>query len=505
MIATCHTKKILLLLLTTLFLFNSACKTDRTFDQILFGASKNNIYKEINETKLALVLENTIAEESKNLANPKFLSDFYKKNGFHAILLKRYLPDNQLSDLSRHILEADEHGLLPAVFNADSYLQKLNRVLGQDSIKTLDEAYKALAQLEIQTADNLLNYSNALSYGLLNPTKIFKRYYMDTKRPDSNSMAKVLNVKDLKIYLDSIQPTSESYKTLQKALTSSTIAPGKSEEETKKIIQANLERLRWKHSYDSGNMVYVNIPAFKLLLVQAGNPIKEMKVVVGTGRNNADKDKFSKHGTPAIDAPHSHETPILTSLIHSVQVNPVWNIPESIASKEILNHIQNDRFYLANNGIEVLENGKVIEEPELIDWVSISKDSLPYRFRQKPGVDNALGKIKFLFKNNSSVYLHDTPAQAAFGRDIRASSHGCVRVENPLGLAHFLFGDSEKFNVTKEEMESAGSNAKDISLEPKMTVVLDYHTLVANKGKIEFYPDIYGLDIVLHSHLRKRI
>ncbi len=505
MIRSRRTKKTLLLILTTIFLFNSSCNRDQTLDQILYKASKNKVYKEIDETEFASVLETIIVEEAKNLANPKFISNFYKKNGYQAVLLKRFLPDNQLEDLSHYLMEADKHGLSPAVFTADSYRQLFYKVLKQESINTLDEAYKALAQLEIRTANNLLNYSNALSYGLIDPTKILKRYYLEINRPDSVSMAKALNVTDLKTYLDSIQPASESYKTLQKALISSTIAPEKSEEETKKIIQVNLERLRWKHAYDSDNMVYVNIPAFKLKLVRAGRPVDEMKVVIGTGRNNDGKDEIGKLLTPVTDTPHSHETPVLSSLIHSVQVNPVWNIPESIASKEILNLIKNDRFYLANNGIEVLENGIVIENPEYIDWTSISKDNLPYRFRQKPGDDNALGKIKFLFENNSSVYLHDTPVQSAFERDVRASSHGCVRVEKPLDLAYFLFGDSEKFNITKNEIEGESTSAKDISLDSKITVVLDYHTLVVHEGKIQFFPDIYGQDIVLYSHLKKKL
>jgi murein L,D-transpeptidase YcbB/YkuD len=496
-----HNKRILFLFLTVLLLVQSACKKDRTFDQILYKVSKNNIYKEIDEAKFATVLEATIAEETKKLKHPTFILDFYKNNGFQAVLLKRYLPNHQLEDLSDYLSEADVHGLSPAIFNAEDYQKQIDKVMVKETIKSLDDAYEALAQLEIQTADKLLSYSNALSYGLLDPTKIFNRYYMETKRPDSSSMIKVLNEKDLKNYLDSIQPSSESYKILQKALTSSTTAPKKSEEETKKIIQANLERLRWKHSYDSLNMVYVNIPAFKLVVIQDGKPTEEMKVVVGTGRNNADKDEIGNHSKPLVDVPHSHETPVLSSLIHSVQVNPIWNIPESIASKEILNLIKNDRFYLANNGIEVLENEKVIEDPESIDWSAVSKENLPYRFRQKPGVDNALGKIKFLFKNNSSVYLHDTPAQAAFERDIRASSHGCVRVEKPLDLADFIFKDAEKFKFIKNEMEGTSTNAKDISLEPKMTVVLDYMTIVANREGIEFFPDIYGLDMVLYSHL----
>lgn len=503
MITAIPTKK-LFFIFFAVFLLQTACKNEQTINRLLFKTSKNNIYKEIDEQILASVLEKTIEEQAKNLTNPKFLKEFYKENNFQPVLLNQYLPDDQLKELYKHLINVDKHGLPPAMFNSDDYLTLLNEVLHKDAIKTVDDAYKAIVQLEIKTAENLLNYSNALNFGAIDPTKIFKRYYMETARPDNNTMKEVLKSKNLKTYLDSIQPTSENYKIVQQALASSTIAPGKSEEETKRTIQANLERLRWKHDYDSENMIYVNIPSFKLSLFKQGKLEKEIKTVVGTGRNNSGKDQISKHSKLVVDAPHAHETPVLSSLMHSVQVNPVWNIPESIASKEILKHVQNDRFYLANNGIEVLENEKIIENPESIDWSALSKDNLPYRFRQKPGDDNALGKIKFLFKNNSSVYLHDTPAQAAFKRELRASSHGCVRVAEPLDLAQFIFGDSDKFRTAKSEMESTSTTAKNINLDPKMTVVLDYHTIIAKNGKMEFFPDIYGLDIVLYTHLMKK-
>lgn len=496
-------KRTFTLLSIALILLQTACSKDKTLSEELFHASKNKIYKELDETKLAEVLKTILAEESNTLTNPKFVLNYYKENGFNAVLLKRYLPNDQLDSLSKRLNEADQHGLSPARFKAEAFKHLLQELLDKDSVKTINDAYKKLALLEIQIANSLLDYSNALSFGVVNPTNLFKRYYMETKRPDTTSMAKVLKTTDLTSYLDSIQPKSEEYKVLQQALVSNALAPGKTEEETKKIIQANLERMRWKHDYEYENMIYVNIPAFNLTVIQDNKPIETIKVVVGTGRNNSGNDEISKHDQPTIDAPHSHETPVLNSLIHSVQVNPEWNIPESIASKEILKYVQADRFYLANNGIEVLKNEKVIEDPESIDWSSISKENLPFRFRQQPGEDNALGKIKFLFKNNSSVYLHDTPAQAAFDRDVRASSHGCVRVAEPLSLAHHLFGDSEKYQTIKNDIENPKRNAKDISLDPKTTVVLDYQTLIVKDGKIIFYPDVYGLDIVLYTNLMK--
>lgn len=487
--------------LVFLFILFSACQKEQSLKQSLYKASNNKIYKHLDEAKLASTIEKVISEDKSQLNEAAFIADYYKNNGFQAVLLKRYLPNDELSTLIDYLKDANTHGLDPAVFNIQKYEVQVKQILGADNINNIDEAYTAIAKLEVQTADKLIHYSNVLEYGLIDPTKIFQRYYLEVKRPDSSSMKDAINAQNLKLYLDSIQPSSKDYKTLQRALLSSTTLPGKSEEESKKIIQANLERLRWKHDYDSSNMVYVNIPAFKLELIKGGKLVEEMKVVVGTGRNMSGEDEISKHGNIVKDSPHARETPMLTSLIHSVQVNPVWNIPESIASKEIINQVRNDPFYLVNNGIEVLQNEKVVEDPMSIDWSSVSKENLPYRFRQKPGDDNALGKIKFLFDNNSSVYLHDTPAQAAFQRDVRASSHGCVRVENPEGLARFVFDNNEKFQTVKSEMEGDNKQAKTIALDPKMTVVLDYQTLVTKDDKIQYFPDIYGLDIVLFTHM----
>src|SRR5690606_36004324 len=124
------------LILTAVLLINSSCNRDQTLDQIAYKASKNKIYKEIDETEFASVLESTITEETKNLTNPEFINNFYKKNGFQAILLKRYLPDDQLEHLTNYLMEADKHGLSPEVFTADSYRQEFDKVLNRESINT---------------------------------------------------------------------------------------------------------------------------------------------------------------------------------------------------------------------------------------------------------------------------------------------------------------------------------------------------------------------------------
>lgn len=480
-----------------LFIFSilvASCNREATIDRVLFKETKNKVYKDIDEAKLAEAVKNTL--DSEDLKNKEFLTDYYAKNGYQASMLMRFMPKGNLSLLVEHLSAASEHGLDEDYFGAQEYRRQYELVHAKDGIQSLDEAYGHIAALELATADALLNYSSTLQFGAINPNKVLARYYMETNQADSNFMTSVLNGGDLETLLGSIQPQSEVYALLQQALK----ADSGNNDDRSKTIKVNMERARWKHDIDSNEMIYVNIPAFRLDVYKDGKVANSMKTVVGTGRNNSDKLSFSEEKIK--DTPHSHETPVLSSMIHSVQVNPVWNIPESIAGKEILKYVQADRFYLSNAGIDVIQDGKVLENPENLDWSSYSAGNLPFRFRQRPGDENALGKIKFLFKNNSSVYLHDTPAQAAFDRDVRASSHGCVRVAEPLDLANALYGSGDKYNTIKSDMESDDQErAKDIELEPQIQVVLDYVTAENKDNTLVIHPDVYGLDRVIYSYL----
>lgn len=475
-----------ILLVSFIFLLIlTSCNRESTLGSILSKETKNDVYKNIEEEKLAVVLQSTLEQKESNLKNKTFLANYYKQNGYQATLIKKFIPDDKLNLLAERLANSLEHGIGSGYFHADNYQTLLNAINSKETIKTEEEAYEGLAKLEIATADALISYSNALQYGVINPNKILRHYYIETKRPDSVFMKSILTSTDLTSLLDSIQPTSPLYLALQKELKSNVAIEDQKGKETSKTIMVNMERARWKQDFDASNMVYVNIPAFQLDVFKDGKSVINMKVVVGaTG----------------------HETPVLASKIHSVQVNPVWNIPKSIAGKEMLKHVQEDRFYLVNSGIDVLEDGKVIEDSENIDWSVFSPEDLPYRFRQRPGNENALGKIKFLFKNNSSVYLHDTPAQTAFEKDNRALSHGCVRVAKPLDLAQALFGKGNKFNRIKNEMESTEQmEANDIALSPQMQVVLDYTTIDLRNNTLYFYSDIYGEDTVLYPYLKSGI
>jgi murein L,D-transpeptidase YcbB/YkuD len=491
--------------LCALLLTTESCKKTRRSDmaQTIYKVNKNKAFNKVTPEGFAPVFEKVLAEKKKSLQNPVQITSFYQQNGLDPVLVLDHMAGDDLKTLAAYLKRSGEHGLDPKMFQAEQINNLVNKFYSKNAIKTTEEAYQNMAELEVMLANSLINYTNALQYGVISPRKIYARYYTETKRPDSASMNKVFAISNLKTFLDSVQPKSPQYLALQKALKENVQVPGKTPEETDRMLKVNLERLRWKNKPTQSKYVIVNIPDYRLDVMENGNSILNMKVCVGEGRNIDRADNLVEYDeSDKKDRPFSRETPQLNSMIYSVQVNPIWNIPQSIATKEIMVKAAEDPYYLANNNIDAYKDGKVVEDPETIDWASAGKDE--YAFKQRPGDDNALGKIKFLFKNNSSVYLHDTPAKLAFNKPMRAVSHGCVRVERPLDLAHALFGDGDQYQKIEQYMGMDNPDPSNLQVPKKMPVYLTYITCWPDaNGRLQFRPDVYGLDIVLFAHLNK--
>ncbi|WP_443947578.1 L,D-transpeptidase family protein [Pedobacter sp. AW1-32] len=431
------------------------------------------------------------------------MQEFYASHNFEPLLCDKFLADDALAGSIQTLSGASSHGIDPKIFHIDALKAKLETVTSREKIKNVDDAYQALIELEISAASSLTDYSNAMQFGLVSPRRIFAQYYTPVKRPDSISFRKVFETTDLKNFLDSVQPKAKSYLALQAALNAELKGAQGKDGERARTLMVNLERLRWSNRPEDDKYVWVNIPGFFLQVIEKNRVALQMKVCVGEGRDLSKQTELTEYDENDLnkDRPFNRETPQLKSLIHSVQVNPVWNIPQSIANKEITKYAAADRYYLSNNNIDVYHDGKLVDNPETINW---SDGAGGYSFKQRPGDDNSLGKIKFLFDNQSSVYLHDTPAKAAFSKTNRAVSHGCVRVEQPQELAHILFGDGEKFNRIKTGMASKNPKAEDIVLPNKTPVYLDYMTAwLGEDEKIQFVKDVYGLDAVLFTYLNK--
>lgn len=500
-------KSLLFSFILSLFLLTfQSCKKKRPeMANKLYKETHNKIFKKITPEGFSEVFKNVLDSEKSKLTYPQLIANFYDQNDYDPELIMDHLFNHDLDIAAAYFMKADEHGLNPQMFQTDEIRALLKKFHDKKAIKTVNEAYHDMADLELLYANALIKYSTTLQYGMVNPKKIYVRYYTETNLPDTATMTNVMQAHSLKNYLDSIQPKDRQYLALQKALTDMLHSSDSSQEEKKRTIIVNLERLRWKNKPTAQKYVIVNIPDYRLDVIENGKSVLNMKVCDGEGRNKNNQNTIvAYHDTAAVDRPFSRETPQLNSKIQNVEVNPVWNIPESIANKEVMVEAAKDRYYLSNKGIDVYKNGKLVDDPESIDWSTVAKGSSEYEFKQKPGDDNALGKIKFLFPNKSSVYLHDTPAKSAFDLPARDVSHGCVRLGQPQELALNLFGPGPKYDLIVKDMALDKPEPTSITLPRKVPVYITYVTCWADdNGTIQTRQDVYGLDIVLYASLKK--
>ncbi|MFC5282671.1 L,D-transpeptidase family protein [Pedobacter alpinus] len=450
------------------------------FGRDLAKAFKSKKYKDFDTTAYNEVFKAEFKKIKPQLHDPIWISKIYKEEDKGLTLLGGFLINGGLDKLQESLLNSRFHGLNPDYFHADKITDLLNQVKTK-KFKKVEDSYPLLAQLELYSADGLINYAGILKYGAVNPKTVLSRYYVSVKRPAIIEAKQALDQIDLVKFLESIQPKNGYYQRLMNLL----INDDKSENtaklstEDREKVYLSLERLRWPIQEYKGKYLLVNIPEYKLRLIEDNTTNLQMKVCVG------------KVG--------GHETPILSGMIDRMQVNPVWNIPESIASTEILGALQKDPYYLEAKNMVAYKNGELIEASN-VDWSNVNISE--YSFKQNPGADNSLGQIKFIFHNPYAIYLHDTPAKAMFKQDMRAVSHGCVRVEKPMDLAAFLLNDKAKSDRILKETETVIKgqkvDARWVMVKDKIPVFISYYTAwTDDDGNLISSKDVYGYDKLL--------
>ena len=225
-----------------------------------------------------------------------------------------------------------------------------------------------------------------------------------------------------------------------------------------------MERCRWISPTISKNKEYivVNIPAYRLIYIKNDSIALQSDVVVGTTMN---------------------QTVIFSGKLKYIVFSPYWNIPQSIIRNEVLPGIKKNPNYLANHNME-WNNGNV---------------------RQKPGVRNSLGLVKFIFPNSNNIYLHDTPSKSLFKRESRAFSHGCIRVAKPKELAETILSDDPNWNTEKIDVAMNLGSEKWYSLKSEIPVYIGYFTAWRDRnGNINFYEDVYKRDVQLQNFLTEK-
>jgi murein L,D-transpeptidase YcbB/YkuD len=249
-------------------------------------------------------------------------------------------------------------------------------------------------------------------------------------------------------------------------------------------IELNMERWRWLPESLGEHYIVVNSADFSMEVFEKGVPILSMRIVVGK--------------------PFWH-TPSFSSVMTYLVLNPSWNVPRNITFEELLPKIQEDPTYLETHGYQVLTGWGEEEmeiDPGTVNWGGVTRENIWFRLRQRPGVNNPLGRIKFMFPNEYDIYMHDTPAKGLFSLSVRTFSHGCIRIEKPMELALYLLRENPGWDP--ETLEAALEDGKEqtVRLNHPVRVHLLYRTAWADEdGTVNFREDIYGLDGPLEEAL----
>jgi len=256
-----------------------------------------------------------------------------------------------------------------------------------------------------------------------------------------------------------------------------------------RVTQLNdsLERWRWLPQEFSTLPVAVNIPEFVLRVFSPDHRIAlRMNVVVGKA--------------------FGHKTPVFAKNMKYIVFRPYWNIPLSIVRSEIVPALRKNSSYLSRKRLEITDQGGHVITSGVASANELTQlQSGRLMVRQKPGPDNALGLVKFMFPNEYNIYLHSTPTPQLFSQSRRDFSHGCIRVQQPAELAAFLLQNQPEWTLEKIKaaMESGPDNRQVNLLAPVPVVIVYMTAVVEENGEVYFFDDIYGNDSSLNDQLAK--
>ena len=523
------------LLFFILTLFIGSCQSDKveypnknlTLES--FGALRDSAYM-LSYSQITGVAERFSRKYSDSTLVDRNNRKYYRENN-PIVWSDRFGMAHQADTAMKYIRKGYEHGISPKAL----YLSNINDCYKRLKRLNFDKKHpinKVLGEFDYYMSKSFLRYTCGMQFGFIDPCDILNHFSED----DDTCQPKVLFdldiAKNSNEYIDSIralakhnkigsllaevQPTDSIYKQMQAMYIDIT----RHRPDTVKLDSAdvvrlllNMERLRWKPTLKRGNKyVEVNIPSYTVRGVDyERHYIEEMKVVVGK---------------------KNHNTPILSSMIKWVEINPQWTVPKKILRKETLVGYAKDKNYLAKHDLRVYEKVmkpnsdryqlKPVDIASLKNPNEILKEK--YSVRESRGKRSSIGRMIFRFENNFSVFLHGTPEDYMFRRENRGASHGCVRLERPIDLMLFLFNkekrnDSlliDKIRVatdlkprTKQGYEKYLKNKKNNEItyfsrlfDPSIPLFIRYFTVYPDrKDSLCFYKDNYKYDMVLWSYL----
>jgi murein L,D-transpeptidase YcbB/YkuD len=411
----------------------------------LAAASASSAPVAHGDTELGKLLDSgpelTVAGERVNIA---LLRRFYARHRFAPVWTDRQKQADALTDAVTH---AGDYGLSGERFHA-------NVLHSSETLPSLDR--------ELLLSDAFLSYADALARGVM-PIE---------HRPDDQALAPepvdvtatldaAIDDPDPAAALEALAPATPTYRLLRLALqnvhTDNPVG-GRTATNRLREIAVNLERERWLPRRLPPDRVWVNVADERLVLYRDDRPVFTTKVIVGQDERR-------------------NQSPEFQTMIKGITFNPPWNIPEDIATNEILPKANGDPDYLEKHNMVRLPNGVL---------------------QQRAGPNGALGHFLFDMQNRFDVYLHDTPSKDLFTRDNRRISHGCIRVENMRELAALLM----KQSVEDIDQTTATGETTDKNLPEPVPVFVVYQTAFADAdGKLQFRPDAYGRDAQVWQYL----
>jgi L,D-transpeptidase YcbB len=495
-----------------------------------------------------------------NERETRALQAVYLKRGYQPIWLSDRGPTPKARLLVERLERAGEQGLRPADYDADRLAAALR-----------DDAHQPRAALDLLLSRALVRYGADVKAGrIVRPRRATHGFYMQTVRPDPERLLEeAADAPDFARFLDRLPPLTPEYRRLVGALAfyraiakgggwspvpaGPTLKPGMDDPRVALVrrrlqlsgdlkatrepathygaalaaavrrfqtrhgltqdgavgrstlaamnvpadkrveqIVLNLERRRWMPDDLGDRYVFVNIADQEVKLVVNAHSAKQKTIFAGR----------------VIVGRYYHSTPIFSAMMTSVELNPHWNVPQSIARRELLPSIKKNPGYLARNHYLLLtrplDNASAIN-PRSVDWTKMTARSFPYWIRQTPGPWNALGSLVFRLPNPHNVYLHDTPSKRLFESEVRTFSHGCIRVQNPIRLALLVLAANREWNAQRITRTIETRIPTTIVLRQPLPVHVTYLTAWSNKdGTHNFRRDVYHRDAPLARLLARK-
>ena len=364
------------------------------------------------------------------------------------------------------VLRADDWGLSSADFQLPP---------AGDLPNSIDD--QALNEIKLDLA--ILKYARYARGGRTVPVQLSKLYGMTPSLRDPKTvLAEIADAPEPSVYLQGLHPKHVQFQRLHQALLKARAESeaGAKSANLQKIV-VNMERWRWMPENLGSLHILLNVPAFMVYVAKDGKVVYSDKIVVGELK---------------------YATPIFSAELKSVVFNPEWTVPPTIVRENLLPSLRGGGLFgggtsiLTQHELNVNYNGKRVD-PSSIDWNRVNMGAIS--FTQAPGPNNVLGKVKFVYPNPYSVYMHDTIKQGLFDKDMRAEGHNCPRVEHPGKIAAVILAQDQSLPQAEvDKLLASGYNAG-VNIAHGVRIHTAYFTAVADEdGKVATFPDIYKLD-----------